>query len=122
MSRGGRPIPRVCSKTILHKNGFSELFQAVGELVPRSPFERFRWCLRRLPVLDSPSHLPSRGGISLWRHQFGSTATALHFRTKPVKGTGTATARRHEAANEPRPALPPPLLLRCTSGLSRPRR
>src|SRR5439155_4524938 len=36
--RGGRPIPRVCAKTILHKNGLSELFQAVRELVsPGTP-------------------------------------------------------------------------------------
>src|SRR5947208_15811502 len=32
--RGGRPIPRVCAKTILHKNGLCELFQAVTELGP----------------------------------------------------------------------------------------
>src|SRR6185295_1985555 len=31
--RGGRPIPRVCAKTILHKNGFYELFQVVKDLV-----------------------------------------------------------------------------------------
>jgi hypothetical protein len=30
--RGWRPIPRVCAETILHKNDFSELFQAVKYL------------------------------------------------------------------------------------------
>jgi hypothetical protein len=31
--RGGRPIPRVCAKTILYKNVFLEVFQAVRGLV-----------------------------------------------------------------------------------------
>src|ERR1051326_5092953 len=33
MLRGGRPIPRVCAETILHKNGFSPILQAVTDLV-----------------------------------------------------------------------------------------
>src|SRR5215471_482831 len=32
MLRGGRPIPRVCAKTILHKNGFYPDLQAVEDL------------------------------------------------------------------------------------------
>src|SRR6476659_8387681 len=40
--RGGRPIPRVCAKTILHKNGFYELFQVVKNLAARPKFDQGR--------------------------------------------------------------------------------
>jgi len=39
---------------------------------------------------------------------------ALHFRTKPVKGTGTATARRDEADTN----LGRPYRLRCSAALA----
>jgi|SRR5450755_3254598 hypothetical protein len=54
MLRGSRPIPRVCAKTILYKNGLYELFQAVEELaMTKAPFDG-QHCLPTL-LPDDPS-------------------------------------------------------------------
>jgi hypothetical protein len=43
MFSGGRPIPRVCAKTILHKNGFLEYLQAVRDLAVSDAERQWIW-------------------------------------------------------------------------------